>query len=149
VIFCTRGGLGNPSGHRAEVREGTNGPCLSHFLGFGWTRPHNVTMTRNHRVHRSVAVVAAAFLIFGVAACSGDGDSTAAEVSEMSKDKLLEFLVAEGATQEEAVRIIEDLGYEWRVASIDGVPQPTTRDYREDRVTMGIDDGVVVDARWE
>lgn len=106
-------------------------------------------MTRNHRVHRSVAVVAAAFLIFGVAACSGDGDSTAAEVSEMSKDKLLEFLVAEGTTQEEAVRIIEDLGYEWRVASIDGVPQPTTRDYREDRVTMGIDDGVVVDARWE
>ena len=106
-------------------------------------------MTRNHRVHRSVAVVAAAFLIFGVAACSGDGDSTAAEVSEMSKDKLLEFLVAEGTTQEEAVRIIEDLGYEWRVASIDGVPQPTTRDYREDRVTMDIDDGIVVGARWE
>jgi len=47
------------------------------------------------------------------------------------------------------VVIIEDLGYEWRVASIDGVPQPTTRDYREDRVTMDIDDGVVVGARWE
>ena len=67
----------------------------------------------------------------------------------MSKDEPLEFLVSEGTTQEEAVRIIEDLGYEWRVASIDGVPQPTTRDYREDRVTMDIDDGVVVGARWE
>ena len=68
---------------------------------------------------------------------------------QVSKDELLESLVSEGKTQEEAVRIIEDLGYEWRVASIDGVPQPTTRDYREDRVTMDIDDGIVVGARWE
>ena len=67
----------------------------------------------------------------------------------MSKDELLDFLVSEGTTQEEAVRIIEDLGYEWRVASTDGVPQPTTRDYREDRVTMDIDAGIVVGARWE
>ncbi len=106
-------------------------------------------MSKDHWGRRTVAAVAAGFLIFGVAACSSDGDSTTAEVSEMSKDELLEFLVSEGTTQEEAVRIIEDLGYEWRMASIDGVPQPTTRDYREDRVTMDIDDGVVVGARWE
>ena len=108
-----------------------------------------MTVSKSPWVHRTAAAVAAGFLIFGVAACSSDGDSTTAEVSEMSKDELLDFLVSEGTTQEEAVRIIEDLGYEWRVASIDGVPQPTTRDYREDRVTMDIDDGIVVGARWE
>ena len=62
-------------------------------------------MSRNHWGRRTVAAVAAGFLIFGVAACSSDGDSTTAEVSEMSKDELLEFLVSEGTTQEEAVRI--------------------------------------------
>ena len=133
----------------ARAWEGTNGPCLSHVIGAARTSPHNGDMSRNHWGHRTVAAVAAGFLIFGVAACSSDADSTTAEVSEMSKDELLEFLVSEGTSQEEAVRIIEDLGYEWRVASIDGVPQPTTRDYREDRVTMDIDDGVVVGARWE
>ena len=133
----------------ARAWEGTNGPCLSHVLGAARTSPHNGYMSRNHWGHRTVAAVAAGFLIFGAAACSSDADSTTAEVSEMSKDELLEFLVSEGTSQEEAVRIIEDLGYEWRVASIDGVPQPTTRDYREDRVTMDIDDGIVVGARWE
>ena len=63
-------------------------------------------MSKDHWGRRTVAAVAAGFLIFGVAACSSDGDSTTAEVSEMSKDELLEFLVSEGTTQEEAVRII-------------------------------------------
>lgn len=106
-------------------------------------------MSKDHWANRTLAAVAAGLLVFGVAACSNDADSTTAEVSSMSKDELLEFLVSEGTSQEEAVRIISDLGYEWRVASIDGVPQPTTRDYREDRVTMDIDDGIVIGARWE
>lgn len=106
-------------------------------------------MFKDHWANRTLAAVAAGLLIFGAAACSSDTDSTTAEVSSMSKDELLEFLVSEGTSQEEAVRIIDDLGYEWRVASIDGVPQPTTRDYREDRVTMDIDGGIVVGARWE
>jgi hypothetical protein len=90
-------------------------------------------------------------VVFGSAGCSNDSEPTSAnsEVSDMTKDELLDFLVSSEISQEEAVRIIEDAGYEWRVASIDGVPQPTTRDYREDRVTMDIDDGNVVGARWE
>ena len=81
-------------------------------------------MSKDHWGRRTVAAVAAGFLIFGVAACSSDGDSTTAEVSEMSKDELLEFLVSEGTTQEEAVRIIEDLGYEWRGVPFHGGPAP-------------------------
>lgn len=111
--------------------------------------PDNCVMHQTRVVARTLAAVLAGFLVLGTAACSGNGDSTTSEVSSMSNDELLELLTSEGTTQEEAVRIIEDLGFQWRIASIDGVLQPTTKDYREDRVTMEIDDGVVVRARWE
>ena len=54
----------------------------------------------------------------------------------MSKDELLEFLVSEGTTQEEAVRIIEDLGYEWRGGAIDDAEDDT-------------DEGLLIAARVE
>ncbi len=130
----------------------TKGSYLSHLRHFLCQLQNNGRVKRVGRPWlRLASCIVAGMVVFGSAGCSNDSEPTSAnsEVSDMTKDELLDFLVSSEISQEEAVRIIEDAGYEWRVASIDGVPQPTTRDYREDRVTMDIDDGNVVGARWE
>ena len=44
--------------------------------------------------------------------------------------------------------MIEDAGYDWRIGVIDGEPQAVTMDYRIDRLTLTIDDGLVTDGMW-
>ena len=130
----------------------TNGGYLSHLSRSLSQLQNSGRVKRVERPWlRLASCIVAGMVVFGSAGCSNDSEPTSAnsEVSDMTKDELLDFLVSSETSQEEAVRIIEDAGHEWRVATIDGVPQPTTRDYREDRVTMDIYDGNVVGARWE
>lgn len=57
-------------------------------------------------------------------------------------------LIAAGLPQDEATALIEQNGYTWRLGTIDGEPQAVTMDYRLDRLTLTVDDGIVTDAMW-
>ena len=57
-------------------------------------------------------------------------------------------LIAAGLPQDDATALIEQNGYTWRLGTIDGEPQAVTMDYRLDRLTLTVDDGIVTDAMW-
>lgn len=57
-------------------------------------------------------------------------------------------LLAEPLPQDEATKRIEEAGYAWRLGTIDGEPQAVTMDYRTDRLTLTVDNGLVTDATW-
>lgn len=59
-----------------------------------------------------------------------------------------EELIAAQLSEEAAVTLIEEAGYIWRVGSVDGDNRPLTMDYRTDRLTLTIDNGIVTDATW-
>jgi hypothetical protein len=59
-----------------------------------------------------------------------------------------EELIAAQLSEDAATALIEDAGYTWRIGSVDGDNRPLTMDYRTDRLTLTIDDGVVTDATW-
>ena len=48
----------------------------------------------------------------------------------------------------EAGELVEEVGYEWRVGSYDGVPMAVTMDYNVNRLTFSVNDGYVTDAMW-
>ena len=57
-------------------------------------------------------------------------------------------LTADPLPQDEATAKIEEAGYDWRIGVIDGEPQAVTMDYRIDRLTLTVDDGLVTDGMW-
>jgi hypothetical protein len=57
-------------------------------------------------------------------------------------------LIAASLPQDEATALIEQNGYTWRLGTIDGEPQAVTMDYRDDRLTLTVDAGIVTDATW-
>ena len=57
---------------------------------------------------------------------------------------LCEQMVADGLSPEDATALAESNGFVARVGTIDGEPQAVTMDYREDRFTLEVADGVVV-----
>ena len=52
-------------------------------------------------------------------------------------------IVADGMTEADANQAAAEAGFTTRVGSIDGEPLATTRDYRIDRMTFDIENGVV------
>lgn len=64
------------------------------------------------------------------------------------QNAFLADLLAEPLPQDEATARIEEAGYTWRLGTIDGEPQAVTMDYRIDRLTLTVDDGLVTDATW-
>lgn len=68
-------------------------------------------------------------------------------ITQEQRDFLAE-LVAEPMPQDEATALIEEAGYVWRLGTIDGKPQAVTMDYRTDRLTLTVDNGLVTDGTW-
>ena len=69
---------------------------------------------------------------------SGSGAAVAGDIAAVCAD-----IVKQGMTQEDAEALAAASGFTTRVGSIDGTPQPTTKDYREDRMTFDVVKGVV------
>lgn len=122
----------------------------------------------NTRTTRIATVLAAIGLGAAVlAGCSSDtDDSTPSNTPTPSEDSsqggeeetdmnitpeqvaFLDELIAEPMPQDEATAAIEQAGYVWRLGTIDGEPQAVTMDYRTDRLTLTVDDGLVTDGSW-
>jgi len=101
-----------------------------------------------------------------VAACGDDGSSSVepdstptASIEATTEEQVnpditpeqvafVDELLAEPLPQDEATTRIEEAGYTWRLGTIDGEPQAVTMDYRIDRLTLTVDDGLVTDATW-
>jgi len=116
---------------------------------------------------KKVAVTGiAAASIWGLSAC-GDNESTSSEPESTQSESadetteetmdpditseqlaFVDSLLAEPLPQDEATQQIEEAGYVWRLGTIDGEPQAVTMDYRLDRLTLTVDDGIVTDATW-
>ena len=116
-------------------------------------------MTRTLRASRlTAAALIAAAAIGGVSACSNDDAAPSTETSESEEavnpditseqQAFVDDLLATPLPQDEATALIEQAGYSWRLGTIDGEPQAVTMDYRIDRLTLTIDDGLVTDATW-
>ena len=69
---------------------------------------------------------------------SGSAVPVADEVSALCAE-----IVKQGLTQDAADALASASGYITRVGSIDGTPQPTTKDFNEARMTFDIASGVV------
>lgn len=69
------------------------------------------------------------------------------DVTQEQRDFLAD-LIAEPLPQDEATERIEQAGYIWRLGTIDGEPQAVTMDYRLDRLTLTVDNGLVTDGAW-
>ena len=48
----------------------------------------------------------------------------------------------------QATQEIEQAGYEWRVGSVNGEAMLVTQDYRINRLTLSLNDGIVTEAKW-
>jgi ABC-type phosphate transport system substrate-binding protein len=57
---------------------------------------------------------------------------------------LCDQMVADGLSAEDATALAESNGYSARIGTIDGQPQALTMDYRVDRFTFDVTNGVVV-----
>lgn len=107
----------------------------------------------------AVALCAAVVLLSGCLGSSGDsGEATptpaasdlpAVEAgSDPAMIALCDQMVAEGLSPEDATALAEQNGYIARVGTIDGEPQAVTMDYRLDRFTFEVADGVVVACQY-
>lgn len=100
------------------------------------------------------AVVGAVLAMTLLGACSSQEANPPEPTGEVIMDVTEEQetfrtdLIAAGLPQDEATALIEQNGYTWRLGTIDGEPQAVTMDYRLDRLTLTIDDGIVTDAMW-
>ena len=56
---------------------------------------------------------------------------------------LCEQVIAESLPVEAATALAEASGYATRIVSLDGEPQPATKDYREDRMSFDVEAGLV------
>lgn len=62
--------------------------------------------------------------------------------------ELCDQMVAEAMTVDDATSLAESNGYIARVGSVDGEPQAVTMDYRIDRFTFEVVDGVVTSCQY-
>lgn len=91
---------------------------------------------------------------FGSSEQAGDEASAATDMPavEAGDDPamiaLCEQMVADGLSPEDATVLAEENGYVARVGTIDGEPQAVTMDYRLDRFTFEVADGVVVACQY-
>lgn len=127
--------------------------------------PTNSSRVPARVVMTAVAVCGAVLLL---AACSGSGadssetpasdspasgspatDSPAMEAgNDPAMLALCEQMVADAMTPEDATALAEQNGYVARVGSVDGEPRAVTMDYRLDRFTFDVVDGVVVACQY-
>lgn len=99
-------------------------------------------------------VLGAALAVSALSGCSSSDDAATAPASavEMASEAavnadmvtLCEQMVADGLSPEDATALAESNGFVARVGTIDGEPQAVTMDFREDRFTFEVADGVVV-----
>ena len=105
-------------------------------------------------VTRTAAVAFAGAALVALAACSGgdtSGESGAGDIpdgADAAMVALCDEMVAQGLSPEEADALAVDNGYVTRVGSIDGAPQAVTMDYRMDRFTFDVVDGVVTACQY-
>lgn len=107
---------------------------------------------------RTLSVAIAASILLVLSGCTGENadNGSAGSVSEspngqIEADPMEEFrlsLIADLLPEAEAGARVEESGYIWRVGEIDGEPQMLTKDYREDRLTFTVENGIVTDAVW-
>lgn len=117
---------------------------------------------RSSRTTAVLGALCAAVLVLGACSSSDDpGDGTAASAAPSATDMpaveagedpamiaLCDQMVAEGLSPEDATALAEQNGYVARVGTIDGEPQPVTMDYRLDRFTFDVADGVVIACQY-
>lgn len=72
------------------------------------------------------------------------GSGSAAPVAD-EVTALCAQIVEQKLDQDTADALADASGFTTRVVEIDGAPQPATADYREDRMSFSVQDGVVVD----
>ena len=109
-------------------------------------------------INKFAAAGIAALSLVGFTACSDNEAAPAPETSESEEavnpditaeqQAFVADLLATPLPQDEATALIEEAGYSWRLGTIDGEPQAVTMDYRIDRLTLTVDDGLVTDATW-
>lgn len=116
-------------------------------------------MKASTRSTRAAVAIVAMSLVGGIAlaGCSSDSASEAAPSEEATMVEagsdpamlaLCEQMIADGLTADEATALAEENGYIARVGTIDGEPQAVTMDYRVDRFTFEVADGVVVACQY-
>lgn len=120
-------------------------------------------VTSKTGVQVNIAIKAAATLVLVgglMMGCSGsDSTDAGTPAPESTMEEMIvditaeqmtfaEELIAAELSEEAAAALIEDAGYTWRVGSVDGDNRPLTMDYRTDRLTLTIDNGIVTDATW-
>lgn len=116
-------------------------------------------MKASTRSTRAAVGIVAAVLVGGIAltGCSSDSASESAPSEEATMVEagsdpamlaLCDQMVADGLTVDEATALAEENGYIARVGTIDGEPQAVTMDYRVDRFTFDVADGVVIACQY-
>ena len=108
------------------------------------------------RVALSVAIAAIMLLVLNGCTAENTENESASSASASPFDEgeanpMEEFrltLIADRLPEAEAGARAEGSGFTWRVGEIDGEPQAVTKDYREDRLTFTVENGVVIDAVW-
>lgn len=100
------------------------------------------------------AAVGALLATAALSGCSSTDDTATAPASAVEAASeaavnadmvtLCEQMVADGLSPEDATALAESNGFVARVGTIDGEPQAVTMDFREDRFTFEVADGVVV-----
>jgi hypothetical protein len=101
-----------------------------------------------NRKHAAAALLAVAAL--GLAGCNTaqqavpEANLTGSPIS-VSDDMtaLCQQFIEQALPVEAAQALAETSGYSSRVGSIDGQPQALTKDYREDRFTFDVENGIV------
>jgi hypothetical protein len=78
-----------------------------------------------------------------------NGNRAVCEVSaaKARKNFRAELLTAK-LPKVQATQEIEQAGYEWRVGSVNGEAMLVTQDYRINRLTLSLNDGIVTEAKW-
>jgi hypothetical protein len=100
---------------------------------------------------RSVGLAAAIGLgAVMLAACSSSDDATVSppDGADAAMVALCDEMVAQGLSPEEADALAVENGYVTRVGSVDGEGMAVTMDYREDRFTFDVVDGVVTACQY-
>ena len=99
-------------------------------------------------------VLGAALAVSALSGCSSADEAASAPASAVESASeaavnadmvtLCEQMVADGLSPEDATALAESNGFVALVGTIDGEPQAVTMDFREDRFTFEVADGVVV-----
>lgn len=109
-------------------------------------------MTRALGIALAIATVSVGVL--GACSTSEEGSAMSTDqpavVDGPSDDQLafLDTLLAQEPALDDATAQIEAAGYTWRLGTIDGEDQAVTMDYRLDRLTLTVDNGIVTAGSW-